>query len=93
MVVVNLPAARGCPLLPWPLSPGSAVPGEAGDAGYFAGGTILLVAAMVDDCAFVADQMGRSDWVLSQGLRHLGAAPGNADTLSAYLFPFLPHVV
>jgi hypothetical protein len=68
------------------------VPGEAGDAGCFAGGTILLVAAMVDCCAFVADQTGRSGWVLSQGLRHLGAAPSNADTLSAYLYPLLPHV-
>ena len=57
---------------------------------YFKGSEILLLLVTVDSCSFVVDQARLSGWVLTGGLRYLGAAPGTADTHSPYLFPSIP---
>ena len=78
--------------MPWPRGPRAQFPDPGTPPPYFRGGRILLVAAAVGECVLVADQTGRCCWVPALGLRHLGAAPGDADTRSIYLFPLLPRL-
>ena len=81
-MVVDLPANRGCQILPWPRPTDQYVPDSRDRPMYFCGGTILLIVSAFDACLFVVDQIGRCGWVLALALRHLGAPPGDADTSS-----------
>ena len=76
--MVDLPVDRGCPILPWPQGPDA----DAMDADQ-------LIVAVVRECLFVVSSSGRCGWLLSEGIRHLAAPPGDANDASIYLFPLL----